>query len=173
MNDTPEQDSFELGSEPFSPQGPRSKWASGSRRTLIGCGALIVLLGVGSVVFLVKAKDLFGWMMGELEAQVEESLPANITDAERQELALAFDAVVEAVKEDRANPMALQDLQKMLRESLGSGPTRLSRAEVRSLIAALDRVSGRIPSRGFESVGSDQGEDPEVEPSNSGLDPTP
>jgi hypothetical protein len=173
MNDTPEQDSFELGSEPFSPQGPKSKWTSGSRRALIGCGALIVLLGVGSVVFLVKAKDLFGWMMGELEAQVEESLPANITDAERQELALAFDAVVEAVKEDRANPMALQDLQKMLRESLGSGPTRLSRAEVRSLIAALDRVSGRIPSRGFESVVSDQGEDLEVEPSNSGLDPTP
>ena len=161
-----------MGSEPFSPEGPGSKWTSGSRRTLIGCGALIVLLGIGSIVFLIKAKDLFGWMMGELEAQVEESLPANITAEERLELSLAFDAVVEAVQEDRANPMALQELQKMLRESLGEGPTRLSREEVRSLIAALDRVSGRSPSSGFESPEADQEIDPEAEASQLELQPT-
>ncbi|NHZ73742.1 MAG: hypothetical protein GWP16_04660, partial [Nitrospirae bacterium] len=100
---------------------------------------MILLLGVGSVVFLVKAKDLFGWMMGELEAQVMESLPANISEAETLELSAAFDAVVEAVREDRASPLALQELQSMLRESLEGGPKRLSREEVQDLIEALDR----------------------------------
>lgn len=146
-----ERGSVEMSQEPFSPQGPRSKWTGNSRWALFGCGGLLLLLGVGSIVFLVKAKDLFGWMMGELEAQIEHSLPANITETERQELSSAFDAVVEAVQEDRANAVALQDLQKLLRESLGNGPTRLSREEVRSLIGALDRVSGRAPSDGFDA----------------------
>lgn len=143
MHTPPDQGSVEISKEPFSPEGPQSKWSGGSRWGLLGCGALILLLGIGSVVFLLKAKDLFGWMMGELEAQVMESLPANITEPEMEELAAAFDAAVEAVQEDRANVVALQELQKMLREALGNGPNRLSREEVQSLIGALDRVSGR------------------------------
>lgn len=146
----PERGSVEVSREPFSPQGPRSKWTGNSRWALFGCGGLLLLLGVGSIVFLIKAKDLFGWMMGELEARIEQSLPANITETERQELSLAFAAVVEAVQEDRADAVALQELQKLLREALGDGPTRLSREEVRGLIAALDRVSGRTPSDGFD-----------------------
>jgi hypothetical protein len=156
MNDASYQadrGAVEVSQEPFSPKGPRSKWTGGSRWALFGCGGLVLLLGIASVVFLVKAKDLFGWMMGELETQIEQSLPANITESERQELSLAFDAVVDAVQEDRANAVALQDLQKLLRESLGNGPTRLSREEVRALIAALDRVSGRTPSDGFDPPG--------------------
>ena len=143
MNTPPEQGSVEIGREPFSPQGPHSKWSGRPRWALLGCGALILLLGIGSMVFLLKAKDLFGWMMSELEAQVMESLPANITESEVQELSAAFAAAVAAVQEDRANVVALQDLQKMLRELLGNGPNRLSREEVQSLIEALDRVSGR------------------------------
>lgn len=108
------------------------------------------MLGIGSVVFLLKAKDLFGWMMNELEAQVEQSLPADITEPERQELAEAFDAVVHAVEEDRADVVALQDLQKMLREALGNGPKRFSRKEIQGLIEALDRVSGREPEASTE-----------------------
>ncbi len=141
----PEQSNVDIDREPFSPRGPQSKWTGNSRWALLGCGALIVLLGIGSVVFLLKAKDLFGWMMNELEAQVEESLPADITEPERQELAEAFDAVVDAVEEDRADVVALQDLQKMLREALGDGPKRFSRKEIQGLIEALDRVSGREP----------------------------
>lgn len=143
MNSPPEQGSAEISREPFSPEGPQSKWSGGPSWALLGCGALILLLGIGSVVFLLKAKDLFGWMMNELEAQVMESLPANITETQMQELSAAFDGAVEAVREDRANVVALQELQKMLRESLGNGPNRLSREEVQSLIEALDRVSGR------------------------------
>jgi Ca2+-binding EF-hand superfamily protein len=143
MNSPPEQGSAEISREPFSPGGPQSKWSGGPSWALLGCGALILLLGIGSVVFLLKAKDLFGWMMNELEAQVMESLPANITETQMQELSAAFDGAVEAVREDRANVVALQELQKMLRESLGNGPNRLSREEVQSLIEALDRVSGR------------------------------
>lgn len=139
----PEESNVDIDREPFSPRGPQSKWTGSSRRALLGCGALIVLLGIGSVVFLLKAKDLFGWMMNELEVQVEESLPADITEPERQELAEAFDAVVDAVEEDRADVVALQDLQKMLREALGNGPKRFSRQEIQGLIEALDRVSGR------------------------------
>jgi len=143
MHTPPEQGSVEISREPFSPEGPQSKWSGGPRWGLLGCGAMILLLGIGSVVFLLKAKDLFGWMMSELETQVMESLPANITEPEVQELSAAFDAAVEAVREDRANVVALQDLQKMLREALGNGPNRLSREEVQNLIGALDRVSGR------------------------------
>lgn len=169
----PDQGPVEIDREPFSPEGPQSKWFGGPRWALLGCGALILLLGIGSVVFLLKAKDLFGWMMNELEAQVMESLPANITEPEIEELTAAFDAVVEAVQEDRANVVELQELQRMLRESLGSGPKRFSREEVQSLIEALDRVSGRNGGEDAdrpepERVGATQSELPPSAPQPAG-----
>lgn len=162
-----------MSSEPFSPQGPQPRGGSGTRWALIGCGALIVLLGIGSVVFLLKAKDLFGWMMGELEAEVMESLPANITDSEERELAAAFEAAVEAVRQDRVSPAALQDLQGILRDALQDGPNRLSREEVRSLIEALDRVSGRGAVGGNDPSEPAQSEASNPHPSNLASDPIP
>ncbi len=150
MQSQSDQGRVEMGGEPFSPQGPRPRWAGGSRRALIGCGALILLLGIGSMVFLLKAKDIFGWMMGELEAEIEESLPANITEQERTELSRAFDAAIETVQEDRVSPEGLRDLQGMFRDALGDEPKRLSREEVQELIEALDRVSGRSAGHGVD-----------------------
>lgn len=149
-----EQSSGGMSGQPFAPQGPQRTWSGGSRWALIGCGALIVLLGIGAAVFLLKAKDLFGWMMNELEAEVMESLPANITEEEKRDLELAFDAAVAAVQEDRATPAALQELQELLREALQDGPKRLSRDEVQELIEALDRVSGRRSDEGVDTIES-------------------
>jgi hypothetical protein len=143
---TPESAPF--GREPFSPTGRRGKGPGGSRWALLGCGALIVLLGIGSVVFLLKAKDLFSWMMDELETEIMQSLPADMTEAEKSELSAAFDAAVQAVQEDRASAADLQGLQQLLREALRDGAGRLSREEVEELIEALDRVSGRASEGG-------------------------
>ena len=137
---TPESTPFDR--EPFSPTGRGAKATGGSRWALLGCGALILLMGIGSVVFLLKAKDLFSWMMDELETEIMQSLPADMTEAEKSELSAAFDAAVQAVQEDRASPEDLQRLQQLLREALRDDAGRLSREEVEELIEALDRVSG-------------------------------
>jgi hypothetical protein len=117
-------------------------------------------------VFLIKARDLFSWMMGKLEAEVMQALPADFSDSERLELSAAFRAAVEAVRDDRANALALQELQGVLREALQEDGDRLSREEIQGLIEALDRVSGRGgPGAGGAS------ENPPHGPLHSGISP--
>jgi hypothetical protein len=109
--------------------------------------------------------------MGELEAEIEESLPANITEQERTELSRAFDAAIEAVQEDRVSPEGLRDLQGMFRDALGDEPKRLSREEVRELIEALDRVSGRSAGHGTDPPEASQVGAPAVDASRLATNP--
>ena len=57
-----------------------------SRPALLGCGVLILLLGAASILFLVKADDLFDWAVRQFEAQINEQLPEEISAEERARL---------------------------------------------------------------------------------------
>lgn len=118
-------------------------WRPG-RVMLLGCGALLVLLGVAAIVFLLKADDFVGWVFGSIEETVIERLPPDLPAAERQRLEAAFDAATARMAAGEADPEALRRLQGELSAIVReAGDDRsLSRAEVAEIIAALEAVAG-------------------------------
>jgi hypothetical protein len=134
---------------PFTPRptppGPPSGRGC-SKPTLIGCGALLVLLGIGAILFMVKAPAILRWWFGKLEAQVMGQLPPDLSAAERERLHDAFAAVDRGVASGKLDAAGLQQMQKKLVQ-LGSKPNRqLTREDVRELTVALERLAGRAPS---------------------------
>ncbi len=129
--------------QPFS-ETPKDAPGGCGRPFLIGCALIVVLLGLLLLGFLWKARDLmpalFRWSLDQFEQQVSGSLPADLSEAERQRLADAFDAAAAAVEDGTADTAALQGLQGKLLEVARAG--RLSRDEVLGLIEALEAVAG-------------------------------
>lgn len=128
--------------QPFESR-PRDAAAFGgcSKPVLIGCGALFVLLGIASLAFLLKAKDLFGWAIEKHQAIIVENLPPEVTDAEKRRLAAAYASVIEAVENGKADPAGLQELQRAL-SGAASRAERLTRQDVLELTEALEAVAG-------------------------------
>lgn len=133
----PPQPAAPFGSAPTAPSG-----GGCSRAGLIGCGVIILLLGVAAVVFLLKAGDLFGWALSQFETEITRALPEETPEADRQRLSRAFADAAEAVRRGEFDPMALQRLQSILRESLLDKDQRLTREQVLELITVLEEVSG-------------------------------
>lgn len=129
--------------QPFGDQ-PQQPPGGCSRPLLIGCALTVVLLGLLLLGLLWKAGDLmpalFRWSLEQFEQQVTGNLPADLSEAERQRLADAFDAAAAAVEEGSADAAALQRLQGRLLDVARAG--RLTRDEVLELAGALEAVAG-------------------------------
>lgn len=127
---------------PFQPETPKGPGGGCSRAGLIGCGLLLLLLGVAAIVFLLKAGDLFAWAMTKFEEQVIEVLPEDFSSEEKQRLELAFRAATEAVRKGEADPLALQRLQERLRQAVLAEDGRMTREDALELIRVLEEVAG-------------------------------
>lgn len=127
---------------PFQPTAPTSGGGGCGRYGIIGCGALILLLGIGAVVFLLKAGDLFAWAMSRFETEIVNVLPEDLGEEDRQRLHLAFERATEAVRSGEFDPLALQRLQSKLRDSILQEGGELSREDVMQLIETLEEVAG-------------------------------
>jgi hypothetical protein len=133
---------------PFSP-APRRAPGRGARPLWIGCGVLLALLGVAAIVFVVKAKDLLAWTMGELRTQVTAALPPEVTVEERARLQRGFDAAVEKIKRGEVEMPALKALQLQLTNAAEKAPRgQLSHDDVLDLLSALERVGGLLQPDG-------------------------
>ena len=109
---------------------------------LVGCGLLALLLGIAAVVFVVKAKDVLAYAMNQLRAEVVAHLPEDAGEAERQRVDTGFDAALARIRSGEIDPVALQELQKKLTAAASTAATRrLSREELASLLAALDKFN--------------------------------
>jgi hypothetical protein len=128
--------------QPFS-ETPQDPPGGCSRPLMIGCALTVVLLGLLLLGVLWKARDLmpvlFRWSLDQFEQQVSASLPADLSEAERQRLADAFDAAAAAVEDGTADAAALQRLQGRLLEVARAG--ELTRDEVIALVEALEEVA--------------------------------
>jgi hypothetical protein len=131
-----------LSQQPFTPDAPATTPGGCGRPLLIGCGILIVLMGIAAAVFVIKAKDLFGWAMARFEEEVVRMLPEDLTSEERRRLDAAFDAALEAWDASEADPVALQRLQEELWQTVSRSDGKLTREQVGKLTRALERVAG-------------------------------
>ncbi|MGB5814263.1 MAG: hypothetical protein WBH75_18455 [Thermoanaerobaculia bacterium] len=128
--------------QPFTPDAPATTPGGCGRPLLIGCGILVVLLGIAAAVFVIKAKDLFGWAMARFEEEVVQMLPDDLTAEEAERLDAAFDAALEAWDASEADPVALQRLQEELWQTVSRSTGKLSREDVGKLTRALEEVAG-------------------------------
>jgi len=148
-----------FAAEPAAPPGGCGK------PLLIGCGLLAILLGIGAVVFVVKAKSLLAFALDKLQAEVVAKLPEDVTPAERERLDTAFTATLQRIRTGQIDPEALQRLQTRLVAAANSASQdKLSRDEVLELTKALE---------GFAAIELDQPDAPagEGEPPEEGGEP--
>jgi hypothetical protein len=130
--------------QPFS-ETPGPAPGGCSRPLLVGCGAAVVLLGLLLLGVLWKASDfmpaLFRWSLDQFERQIAGSLPAELSEGERQRLAEAFESAARAVEDGTVDPAALQRLQGVLLDTARA--EQLTREEVLGLAEALEAVAGQ------------------------------
>lgn len=110
---------------------------------LIGCGLLAILLGIGAVVFVVKAKSLLAFALEKLEAEVVANLPEDVTGEERERLQTAFDETLARIRSGQIDPEALQRLQlKLVAAAESASQDKLTRDEVQALTLSLEGFAG-------------------------------
>jgi hypothetical protein len=109
---------------------------------LIGCGALLVLLGIAAVALVAKRAEFMGWMFDKLEAQVVAKLPEDVTPEERQRLDQAFDAAADAIGSGKADPAKAEQLNPVLLD-VAQGGRKITREDVLKLTRALEEVAGK------------------------------
>ena len=128
-------------SRPFEPEPRRAPGGCGTP-LLVGCGVLAILLGLGAIFFVVKAKSLLAFTMEKLEAQVAAHLPAEVAPAERERLATAFAGAVARVRSGEIDPAALQEMQGRLVAEAEKAPRgALTVEDVAVLTESLERFA--------------------------------
>lgn len=128
--------------KPFAPE-PKAAPGGCGKPVLIGCGLLAILLGIGAVVFVVKAKSLLAFALEKLEAEVVANLPEDVTGEERERLRTAFDGTLARIRSGQIDPEALQRLQlKLVAAAESASQDKLTRDEVQALTLALEGFAG-------------------------------
>ena len=127
---------------PFNPgvnQVPRDGPGC-SKPLLIGCGAVLLLLGIGFVVLLSQGPAIGRWWFHTLESTLEPRLPADLTPAERQRLHRGFEAAGRAFASGQIDIGSLQPFQRKLL-ALSSPQVRITHQDVRELSEALEALA--------------------------------
>lgn len=138
--------------------GPFQPAADGEGRKpgplLIGCGALLALLGVAVLLFMVRGegwiRGIVAWSLGTVENEVTGALPTELTGEERARLLAAFAAARASIREsEEIDVGALQALQPVLLDvSRAVAADALTRQQCRKLTAALERLAAAPGERG-------------------------
>lgn len=132
--------------DPFNPQPtePQKSGSGCSRPLLIGCGVLLVLLGVGALILALNAGKLATWAFDKFEEQIQAQLPDDIPAADRQRLGQAFDHLGESIQDGTADPTKLRLAQTKMRD-MALDTSKITVEDVRELAALLEDAAGRPP----------------------------
>jgi len=130
--------------QPISPRDPAAPHRGCSKPALVGCGLLLVLLGLGAILFIVNAQGITAWWLRLLEKQVQTQLPPDATAQDRERLRAAFADVRRALETQKIDAAALQQVQtRVLQIAKKTG--QVSRQDILDLTAALERLAGKSP----------------------------
>lgn len=123
---------------PFEPQP--SDLSGCGKPAVIGCLALLVIVAIGLVVFVVKARNMLDWALVKYEEVVVENLAPEVTQPERERLQSAFESARNAIRQNRMDPSALQSLQRFM-SSPPRADQKIGSDAVRELTEALEAVA--------------------------------
>ncbi len=131
--------------EPFAGQAVQGSGGGCGKPVWIGCGVLLVVIGILAIVFVVKSKDLFRWSIERVEANIMDKLPESTTAAEKARLTAAFSGAIKAVTDGKANPADIEDLQAALVHAAQSSKSGMTHQDLEDLTTALEKVAGIAP----------------------------
>jgi hypothetical protein len=109
---------------------------------MIGCGILLLLLGISAVVFVLNAPKFVRWAFESLGEQVLQTLPEDIPQEDRQRLQRAFQAVGEGAAAGEIQPSAMQRLNGEMQEFAAKPKDEITRDDVRRLAEELEKAAG-------------------------------
>ena len=133
---------------PFRPQpaAPAGGRGGCSKPVFVGCGALLLILGIGAIVFVVKAPALFQWWLKLVEEKVTAVVPADVTPEERAALHQSFvDLGGVFAHGSQPDAHSIQSFQTKLLEVLGKPKGQVTRQEILDLTRILELTAGKRP----------------------------
>lgn len=131
--------------EPFAAAPVEPRAGGCSKPVLIGCGVAFLLLGIGALIFLMKARDLLVWSLDKTRAGVLSNLGEDVTPADRQRFDAAYAAATARIRDGKMDPTALQKLQGELMRAIENPREKVTREKFIGLIEALEKVGGLEP----------------------------
>jgi len=142
-------------SEPTSPPVAPQPFASApiepraggcGKPVFVGCGVVLVVLGIAGVLFVVKAKDLLVWSLDKAKGGITAKLAPDVTAADRERFETAFAAAASNIKAGKMDPAALQRLQRRLMQAVDPQGGQVSREEFLALTGAFEELGGLAPT---------------------------
>lgn len=151
---------------PFGRAPERTPGRGGcAKPVMFGCAALLVLLGIGAILFMANAgrvaSHLLRFSLGTLEKQIMANLPEDVTPEERERLRMAFASALAATSSGSFDPQRLPEVQSEIMQIARRPQGQITRQDVLDLTAALERVA----------AGAAPGTPPAEEP-GEGAEPT-
>lgn len=144
MTEPPQQPPYPPPS-PFNPSGVpvRPPGRTGcSKPVLIGCGALLLLLGIGLIVMIYNAPKIVEWSFRAMEQDIMGRLGPDVTPEDRARLAAAFEDARAAMTTGKMELSKVQAFQDKMME-VAPANRKLSRRDVQELTSALEDLSGK------------------------------
>jgi hypothetical protein len=137
---------------PFNPSGvpARPPGRNGcSKPLLIGCGALLVLLGIGLIAMIYNAPKIVQWSFRAMEQDIMGRLGEDVTPEDRARLAAAFEGARGAMTTGKMELSKVQAFQDKMME-VAPANRKLSREDVRELTRVLEDLAGKKAAGGPE-----------------------
>lgn len=144
---------------PGSPFQPRpleptpSRGGGCGKPVVIGCVAVLILLGaglIGIMVYIGRNPDVMGkamlWSLSQFENGVMQQLPQGVTPEEKTRLQEAFAGAREALEAGRIDPAQLQEFNMQVLEFSRKG-RNATREDVLELTENLERLARGEPIR--------------------------
>lgn len=153
MTEPPQQPPYPPPS-PFNPQGVppgvpgRPPGRSGcSKPLLIGCGAVLLLLGIGLILMIFNAPKIVQWSFRAMEQDIMGRLGPDVTPEDRARLATAFEDARDAMAKNQMDITKVQAFQNKIME-VAPANRPLSQKDVQDLTRSLEELAGKTRAEG-------------------------
>jgi hypothetical protein len=127
--------------------GPARRGGCG-KPVMIGCAALLVLLGIAAILVVANARRFSGallsWSLGNLEKQIFATMPQDVTAEEREHLRTAFGSALAAIRSGRFDPQRLPEVQSEIMQ-IARSQGKITREDVLDLTQALEAIAASAP----------------------------
>lgn len=132
---------------PFNPTGApvRPPGRSGcSKPLLIGCGAVLLLLGVGLILMIYNAPKIVQWSFQAMEQDIMGRLGPDVTPEDRARLGTAFADARAAMSKNQVDISKVQAFQGKIMD-VAPANKKLARKDVLELTRSLEDLAGKRP----------------------------
>ncbi len=150
MTEPPQQPPYS-SPNPFNPPGAspsgmpaRPPGRGCSKPLLIGCGAVLLLLGIGLMLMIFNAPKIVQWSFSQMEEDLMGRLGPDVTPEDRARLAKAFEDARGAMAKNQIDLAKVQAFQSKIME-VAPAARPLSRKDVQELTLVLEDLAGKKP----------------------------